>query len=1331
MKDINSSLGGGTYPAPDDTAGTIKGITVRNRGVYGRRVGIFTNEPGLEVGAKLHAADYRHVPGVPDSLPDGYQAGATVELAGARNYHTIFTFQASAPFQVHANKRRYKNARMGSAVTEGLLAAVAYDPETAVNDFPLGDMSVNRNLVARNFVSFTLNIAGVNSQFVLDVNKHPALLTADFNHQLANVNHNLRGYVSVEVNGEFPLEQSANWKIHLAVPTIVSVKVPRTNYNVETFPEASALTVTGLAKFQATHLNNALLKGLDLTRTTKTEYDMTPIADADYATALTVSQLIADMSIWTEVYPSTPEWSIMHILQPSDFHVLKQDTRYKVALIEISPSYINGDLHQLKSVNYVKGGVRTPAELLVVGRSNLNGIYGSRLIDVEESLSQNRLVGLSGELISVDSDVDQYLPEKGSVNGGGDTARIYASRIAVAVIAPANVFNHYTPLYRTPTENVTVELNFTRDQVVKPGFFLVDDAYEWDKENDSRVPVAINLAAIPNTVIEKAIAAHSSGTIEELSPVVVESEGEWQVQFQDGFSQRSLTFGQTSGSIDFTLELKRTSVNGSAATNLRWQERKDYSVILPTVYGQMELQSVPQFVVDAENNDLVVFQGTLNLPEGAPVGTRNPLYYCSDVDFTANVNGQEAAVVSGVFAEPNNYGQDAPGLFSFTIAKSALSDFGPGLHTLNVSASLDLLWNDVATINGSVQFRILPLIEGTEDDVTFFTPEIYGADTSLALDTSFKVMDLDTGEVLAESTTLQGLKTDAETRGLVDVSMIYGNPLTSSAPPSEIQCTGATDTVSLEMSGNWLLEVDGIDQGGPYTLEQLRDIAVAHDIEITLPTNQTISCAGAVTSATFDVGLYRSESGGGLRIYDATTDQLLASTDGYFYDTFNQQQMGVLLIDQMPVDPNNSFRHLIEVDDTSTTVVTDSPYQVNAKLTLNNLDQTDRRLRIVLVAGDTSITDGTTLLNIAVENQNVTVNKVSESATEVVYELCLAAAPPLVYADYFQSYSYSESEALTVGFRDTVDWTGPLKSTIESIDSGTKLLTTTDKLKVDIPSYTELMFRDSDQIVVGWHPSDSLSVPYGAAIDSNGDYSQPIVFTHDPIVSEDIGPAYAVSLDGNFLTAIHSVDEAHRAIVLLKRVDRLNYAEVSRTVIPEALIVDHAANNPFISTDNSHVVVQMNAKLFFFLVNVDGTLTYLYSTDAYGGSNTFAWMTGNRYLTFERTGLDVTVKLYESQATSSVLITSEFIGEYNPQLFDVSKAGFVTISLPNVTMLTNSIGVIHVNPLTGEYLGLTKYDSGNPVADTWLTPTQNSSRIFVVDYTEKPTRYPVVEAENL
>lgn len=73
----------------------------------------------------------------------------------------------------------------------------------------------------------------------------------------------------------------------------------------------------------------------------------------------------------------------------------------------------------------------------------------------------------------------------------------------------------------------------------------------------------------------------------------------------------------------------------------------------------------------------------------------------------------------------------------------------------------------------------------------------------------------------------------------------------------------------------------------------------------------------------------------------------------------------------------------------------------------------------------------------------------------------------------------------------------------------------------------------------------------------------------------------------------------------------------------------------------------------------------------------------------------------------------------------------MTISLPNATRSTNSIGVIHVNPLTGEYLGLTKYDSGNPVADTWLTPTQNSSRIFVVDYAVIPTAYLSVEYNSL
>ena len=830
MKDINSSLGGGTYPAPDeDTPGTIKGITVRNKGLYGRRVGIYTNEPDLVVGSKLHAADYRHTSEVAEAL-DGYPTGKSVELSGMRTYHTIFSFKASAPFHVLSNKLKHKNTRMGSAIASGVLSATAYDPATSVNDFALGDFTLGRGFVARNHISLTLTIAGTNYNFALDTNKHPALLTADLNYQLANVNHNLRAYVAIARDGEISLNQSAIWTIHLAVPTAISVKVPRTNYNVELYDVAESDGSSGLGTFQGTHLNNALLKGLDVQRATMTEYDMTPLTDSQFATAPTVAQLVQDMKTWTNNYPNTADWSIMHILLATDFKVLKQDTRYKIALVEISPSYIDGDLHQLISANYVKGGARTPAEFLIVGRDGSANTYGTRLIDVERSVAQNRLVGLGEEKAEVLNDAKQYLPEKGGINGGGDTARIYASQIAIAVIAPANAFNHFTPLYRTTTEAVTLELNFKRDHVVQPPITLENDEFEWSKENDARVGVALTLDAAPNTVVDKIIANHTTGTIEEVLPTVVENNGKWEIEFRDGFSQRDLTYSQSSGHIDFRLEMTRKAPNNSAATKLNWTQRKDYSVILPDLLGQVELQSVPKFIIDLENNDLVVFTGLINLPDTAPEGTRQPLYYSSTGDFSAKVNGLSEPVAGGTFTKPTNFGQDAAGAFSFSISKSALSEFGPGIHTLEVQVDLDLLWNNSMRIVGEVQFQIIPLIEGVEDDVTFFTPEIFNTNTQQAINTNLRIVDLDTGEILAESNSLQDLITDAETRGLVDVDLIYGKPV--GEPPTEISCEGSTEEVTLEMSGSFKLEVAGVDYGGPYTLEQLQAIALPLGIEI-------------------------------------------------------------------------------------------------------------------------------------------------------------------------------------------------------------------------------------------------------------------------------------------------------------------------------------------------------------------------------------------------------------------------------------------------------------------------------------------------------------------
>lgn len=826
MKDIKSSLGGGTYPLADDSPGTLKGVSVRNLGPYGRRVGIFTNGPELVVGAKIHAADYRHTPEDALEIPDGYQSGKTVELSGARNYHKIFTFNAPAPFHVLSKKQLAGNTRLASAVARGVAKATAYDPAFAVTDFLTGDMSTDKELIARNYVSMTLEIGNQNYNFTLDVNKHPAVLTADLNHQIAQINHNLRAYVSVEKIAETELSTMATWSIHLAVPTTATVKVPVTDYKVETFSDTPEST-TGLGAFQPIHLNNSLVNGLEIKRLTMTPYVMSPLVDPKFATAKTVEQLIAGMKTWGFDYPDSATWKKTHILLDTDFAVMKQDTRFNIVLIEVSPQYKNGDLHQLKSVNYLSGGIATPADLLVIPRDSGDGVYGSRLIDIDASLVAGRFVA-PVERANTHRDLSQYLPEHGSHNGGGDTPAIYASRIAIALIAPSTGVVSFTPLYRPASNMVNVEMHYDRNHITQSILALDKTEYEWSKEADARVPVVITLDTPPNTAVDKVIASHATGTIEELTPTVTEVNGKWTVELTDGFSQRDLTYTRQEGTINLGLFLTRDAPNNTAQTKLKWDQAIPYTVKLPDVAVQVVFEAVPRFFLDLENNDPVVFNGSINLPPDALEGLRNPLYYSSDADFRADVNGEIDAVSSGTFVKPTNFGLDAPGLFTYSIPKSTLSDFGVGTHTLNVEVTLHLLWNTTVVVKGSVTFQIIPLIEGTEDDVTFFTPTIFNANTEREVLTNLQAVDLDSGEILASSTSLQGLIEDAATRGEIEVGMIYGKP-----PKAPITCDGALNEVTLEIGGQWRLEVDGLTVGVG-TMETLAGPASNHDIKISM-----------------------------------------------------------------------------------------------------------------------------------------------------------------------------------------------------------------------------------------------------------------------------------------------------------------------------------------------------------------------------------------------------------------------------------------------------------------------------------------------------------------
>lgn len=462
MKDIYSSFGGGTADATDDTSGLIRGIVVRNKGMFGRRVGIFTTEPAVEVGSKIHAADYRMVAedATEDANAVGYQSGKSVELSAARNYQNIFNFTAPAPFHGIADNSRFLNPRMGDAMAMGIDNAIEYNPAETKNDFPTGYSDMPSEYMTRNCISFAISIANVLSFIHLDVNKHPALLTADLNYQLANINHNLRGIVHIQARSEFEPEIKADWYIDLAVPMGLTVTIPPMNVVTEV-PEwdedfgMMSKTPFSFGSFRTTHLNNTIEMGVVVTRDTIDYVEMPTVIDPYASKAVPVSTLIEEMTKPVDV--TTTEDSIeFSLMLPEDkFKVLAQDHRYSVALVDITRSYEAGDFTMLNGVHYVRNGARTPAELLVVERNVRNHYIGSTLIDVERSLAENRLVGFRSEY-RPDTDSEQALGENGGENT--NAALNHTGRVAIAVIVPDDAYNRFTPMYRKANAPVTIEV---------------------------------------------------------------------------------------------------------------------------------------------------------------------------------------------------------------------------------------------------------------------------------------------------------------------------------------------------------------------------------------------------------------------------------------------------------------------------------------------------------------------------------------------------------------------------------------------------------------------------------------------------------------------------------------------------------------------------------------------------------------------------------------------------------------------------------------------------------------------------------------------------------
>ena len=870
MKDLRSSLGAGTFPAKEDTAGTIKALVVRNLGQYGRRVAIYTDEGELVVGGRVHAADFQHTPKYA-AAPEGFQTGLSVELAAKREYVEIFSFIAPAAFDIIARKKgASQQVRMSSALTHGLEDSTEYNPAVAVNEFQTGNLSLEPGFIGRNFASFTIEVDGTLHDIAFDVMKHPARMTADVNYQLFAIHPQLRCVVAMAEDYE-TAEAGPGWSVFFSEPKGVQVRFPQTNYTTVNY-EVETDGTLGFGQFQIAHLNNYLDQPIEILGGEPAEYEAVVIEDPRLVSAPDIITLVTSVVRSTQdLQPTGDTWKPEITLAPSDFHTLAEDPRYKVALVGLSPDFNNGDIYYLNKVEVVTGEISKLAELLPVMGTRADGKqYSTRLIDLDASVEAGKLVGTS--LVDIGTDSKQALITRTSLN-----ELQFGKNLAIAVLVPAEGFNRFAPLFRTPESAVTVALTYSRSHFSEPTVEITQRSYLWEKAVDAKATINFQMDTVPGAVIKRVGAIHDSGTLVEENPEVSVYGGRTHVQFKDGFSRRELTFGKTEGEIAVEVELVRTADNKSAATNLFYSSITPYTVTLPTPEPVISIGTVREFVEDVENPQDVVFKGKITQVGGA----RFPAYYFEGVKFTFSVGGDNVYTAMGSIAA-DGLGLDADYDFRFTITKGALSNYGQGVHQLDVKADITYLWGDEQSLTTAAQFEILPEVEGVEDDIAFITPTWLNHDTATTMEGkgNIRIVDLDSGNVLAEGNSIETLMASAVAGGEVAVDMIYGNEFEID---SEISCEGSLPSTTMKLAGSFDLEINGLDKGIAENVYELARIGGENGLEISAPEFAGNSAVGLSVHNDTDMSkivhvmIHRYGRGGVIlqtHEYDGTLDQL-------------------------------------------------------------------------------------------------------------------------------------------------------------------------------------------------------------------------------------------------------------------------------------------------------------------------------------------------------------------------------------------------------------------------------------------------------------------------
>lgn len=460
MKDLFSSKGGVTYPAPQSSTGTLKALVVRNQSEFGRRLAILTEDDSLMIGHDVHAADYAFDPENVE-IPTGFTAGKAIDLAGKRNYFPVFRAVRIPYPSEHIDELvrvgRYDLAKYGQLsdlITEQDATASAkhFGPVVATSEL------FNHNGLINNYqFSFTLSQGNANLNIVLDALKHPARMTADLNSQLAKRLPGVKGFIQMEPDAE---------EVGLYTMTL-HLSVNKHAGHVEMHPCSFEFTEpltsdNSAIKWHAPHLNSELTEGVRVEQET-----ITPIGNEIVLSNLTQDTsrnpeaLFAQHETMEDVQVQENGGFLWYkkVISAEGFSPYSRDPRFNIAILELNMPELPGQTLKLKGVHYQPVNFNDdpiPADLLVVSAfgnvvgENVGEEFNTVLLQADASIQLDRLTAKFPFTMRNDADVE--IGELAGVTGevlAHPKVNTEQKKYYIAVIARADRDNKM-PMFRDP-----------------------------------------------------------------------------------------------------------------------------------------------------------------------------------------------------------------------------------------------------------------------------------------------------------------------------------------------------------------------------------------------------------------------------------------------------------------------------------------------------------------------------------------------------------------------------------------------------------------------------------------------------------------------------------------------------------------------------------------------------------------------------------------------------------------------------------------------------------------------------------------------------------------